>query len=89
VEIESSIEPLSRTGVKIHIGKGTLGGKTAEALAGNNSVFVITPPVAALLTSKVIEKECVLFEWEGMEAIFRLEVDRIPGIVAIAHGERI
>ena len=55
----------------------------------NNSIFVITPPVAALLTSKVLEKKCVLFENEGMEAMFELKVDRIPGIVAIKDGKRI
>ena len=72
VEIESTIEPLSKAGVKIHIGKGMLSDETAEALDRNNSVFVITPPVAALLTNKVLEKKCVLFENEGMEAMYEL-----------------
>ena len=89
VEIESSIEPLSEAGVKIHIGKGMLSEETAEALAQNNSIFVITPPVAALLTSKVCEKKCVLFENEGMEAMFELKVNDIPGIVAIHNGKKI
>ena len=89
VEIESSIEPLSRAGVKIHIGKGTLSDESAESLNDYNSIFVITPPVAALLTSKVIEKECVLFENEGMEAVFKLKVKEIPGIVAIQDKKRI
>lgn len=88
-EIESTIPFLSENGVKIHIGKGMLGDETAESLKENNSVFVITPPVAALLTSKVIEKKCVLFEWEGMEAMFELKVKDIPGIVAICNGEKI
>ena len=89
VEIESSIEPLSEAGVKIHIGKGMLSDETAEALAQNNSIFVITPPVAALLTSKVCEKRCVLFENEGMEAMFELKVNDIPGIVAIHKGKKL
>lgn len=89
VEIESTIAPLSESGVKVHIGKGTLNDDTLKALNENNSIFVITPPVAALLTSKVLEKKCVLFENEGMEAIFELKVDRIPGIVAIKDGKRI
>ena len=89
VEIESSIRPLSETGVKIHIGKGMLSDDTAEALDENNSIFVITPPVAALLTSKVLEKKCVLFENEGMEAMFELKVDKIPGIVALKNKKRI
>jgi fumarate hydratase subunit beta len=89
VEIESAIPKLSESGVKIHIGKGMLSDETASKLNENNSVFVITPPVAALLTSKVLEKECVLFENEGMEAMFRLKVENIPGIVAIHRGEKI
>lgn len=89
VEIESTIPFLSENGVKIHIGKGMLSDETAKSLKENNSIFVVTPPVAALLTSKVIEKKCVLFEWEGMEAMFELKVDEIPGIVAIHNGEKI
>ena len=89
VEIESSIEPLSRAGVKIHIGKGRLSMDSAETLNEHNSIFVITPPVAALLTSKVLEKKCILFENEGMEAMFKLKVKKIPGIVAIQNKKRI
>ncbi|WP_295589493.1 fumarate hydratase C-terminal domain-containing protein [uncultured Methanobrevibacter sp.] len=89
VEIESTIPFLSENGVKIHIGKGMLSDKTIESLKENNSIFVITPPVAALLTSKVCEKKCVLFENEGMEAMFELKVKNIPGIVAIQDGKSI
>jgi len=88
-EIESSICPLSKAGVKIHIGKGMLSENTINCLKENNSIFVITPPVAALLTSKVYKKECVLFENEGMEAMFKLKVKNIPGIVAIQDGKKI
>ena len=87
VEIESTIPTLSENGVKIHVGKGMLGEYSVKSLNKNNSIFVITPPVAALLTNKVLEKECVLFENEGMEAMFKLKVDKIPGIVAIKDGE--
>ena len=89
VEIESSIGPLSEAGVRIHIGKGMLSDETVEALCKNNSIFVITPPVAALLTSRVCEKRCVLFENEGMEAMFELKVKGIPGIVAVKDKKRI
>ena len=88
-EIESTIPKLSSAGVKIHIGKGMLSDETTNALNENNSIFVITPPVAALLTSKVLEKKCVLFENEGMEAMFELKVENIPGIVAIKNGKKI
>lgn len=89
VEIESSIPILSENGVKIHIGKGMLSDETVLKLNENNSIFVITPPVAALLTNKVLEKKCVLFENEGMEAMFELKVENIPGIVAIHKGKKI
>jgi fumarate hydratase subunit beta len=89
VEIESTIKQLSESGVKIHIGKGMLSDETVKVLNENNSIFVITPPVAALLTSKVHEKKCVLFENEGMEAMFELKVKEIPGIIAIKDGKRI
>ncbi|WP_458404887.1 fumarate hydratase C-terminal domain-containing protein [Methanobrevibacter sp.] len=89
VEIESTIKPLSENGVKIHIGKGMLSDQTVNDLNENNSIFVITPPVAALLTSKVAEKKCILFENEGMEAMFELKVEKIPGIVAIQDKKRI
>ena len=88
-EIESTIPILSQKGVKIHIGKGSLSDETCKSLKENNSIFVITPPVAALITSKILSKECVAFENEGIEAIFKLEVENIPGIVAISHGKTI
>ena len=88
-EIESTIPFLSEHGVKIHIGKGMLHDKTIRALNENNSIFVITPPVAALLTSKVLERKCVAFENEGMEAMYKLKVKDIPGIVAISGGKSI
>ena len=86
-EIEETIPFLSKMGVKIYIGKGSLSKETIEALNKYNSVFVVTPPAAALLTSKVISRKVVAFKEEGMEAIYKLEVSGIPGIVAIAHGE--
>ena len=88
-EIESTIPFLSENGVKIHIGKGMLHEDTIKSLNDNNSIFVITPPVAALLTSKVLKKECVAFQNEGMEAMYRLEVENIPGIVAASGGKSI
>ena len=88
-EIEESIPYLSKAGVKIHIGKGNLSEETIKALDKWGSIFVVTPPAAALLTSKVISKRVAAFEEEGMEAIYELEVDGLPGIVAIAHGKSI
>lgn len=86
-EIEENIPFLSESGVKIHLGKGSLGRDTVEALDRYHSVFAVTPPAAALLTSKLTSKKVVAFEDEGMEAIYQLEVKGIPAIVAVAHGE--
>lgn len=86
-EIEESIAPLSRAGVRIHLGKGALSSKTIDALNKYKSVFVVTPPAAAVLSSTVVSSEVVAFPEEGMEAIHKLRVQKLPGIVAAAHGE--
>ena len=88
-EIEESIPFLSKAGVRIHIGKGGLSEETIKALDKWGSIFVVTPPAAALLTSKVVSRRVAAFEEEGMEAIHELDVDGLPGIVAVAHGESI
>ena len=89
IEIESSIIPLSKKGVKIHIGKGSLNQKTIQELKTQNSIFVITPPTAALLTNTIQEKKCIMFEKEGIEALHQLKVKELPGIVAVANGKSI
>lgn len=66
-EIESTIPFLSENGVKIHIGKGMLNDETKKALNKNNSIFVITPPVAALLTSNVLEKSVLLLKMKALK----------------------
>jgi fumarate hydratase subunit beta len=88
-EIQENIPYLAKAGVKIHIGKGALSEDTIKALEKENSIFVVTPPAAALLRSKVTSKKVAAFAEEGMEAIFELEVEGIPGIVAVAHGKSI
>lgn len=89
LEIESSIEPLSRYGVKMHLGKGQLHQETIEALDKYNAVYAVIPPVTALLGDKTIEQECIAFPELGMEALYRLKVDHYPAIIAAAHGRSI
>jgi fumarate hydratase subunit beta len=89
VEIEENIPYLAKSGVKIHLGKGSLGKDTVRALDKYFSIYAVTPPAAALLTSKIVSKKVVAFEEEGMEAIHSLEVHGLPCIVAAAHGETI
>lgn len=88
-EIESSIGPLSEEGVKIHLGKGELKQSTIEALAHNNSVYAVIPPVTALLASKTSDVRTVAFSELGMEAFYELTVTDYPAIIAAAGGESI
>jgi len=87
VEIEESIPILSRAGVKIHLGKGTLKPESVEALERNNAIFAVTPPATALFAAKTISQRLVAFEEEGMEALYEINVTGFPAIVAIAHGK--
>ncbi len=89
LEIESSIEPLSAAGIKIHLGKGALHKETIEALDKHNSVYAVIPPVTALLESKTSERKVVAFPELGMEALHLIKVDRYPAIIAAAHGRSI
>ena len=85
-ETEGSIPLLSEHGVKMHLGKGQLKPETIQALARNNSVYAVIPPVTALLGSKTISSRVVAFEEEGMEALHELEVRDYPAVIAAAHG---
>ena len=89
LEIESSFEPLSRHGIKMHLGKGAIKPETVKALADNNAVFAIIPPVTALLESQTSEKEIVCYPELGMEAFHRIKVDNYQAIIAAAKGESI
>ena len=89
LEIESSIAPLSRAGVKLHLGKGALHPETIRALKEYNAVYAVIPPVTALLGAKTSEQKCVAFPELGMEALYRIKVDRYPAIIGAAHGRSI
>ncbi|MBW1695485.1 MAG: fumarate hydratase C-terminal domain-containing protein [Deltaproteobacteria bacterium] len=87
VEIEGSIPVLSKAGVKVHIGKGSIGPETIKALDTNRAVFAVTPPVSALFSDKIISQRIVAFPEEGMEAFYEIEVNGLPAIVACARGK--
>ena len=89
VEIESSFEPLSRHGVKMHLGKGAISKPTIEALKKQNAVFAVIPPVTALLGSQTVEQKIMAFPELGMEAFNRLKVVKYQVIIASAKGESI
>ncbi len=89
LEIESSIIPLSKLGVKLHLGKGSLKQETVKGLNEEGAVFAVIPPVTALLKSKTLDQQIVAFPEEGMEALHLLHVDQIPIVIAAAHGNSI
>ncbi len=89
LEIESSIAPLSEYGVRLHLGKGQLKPETVAALDRYHAVYAVIPPVTALLEDRTLERECIAFPELGMEALYRLKVDRYPAIIAAAHGRSI
>ena len=89
LEIESSIEPLSAAGIKLHLGKGELHEQTVQALAKHHAVYAAIPPVTALLGSKTSEEKVLAFPELGMEALHLIRVDRYPAIIGAAHGRSI
>ena len=89
LEIEASIAPLSKAGVKLHLGKGALKEETVRALDEYGSVYAVIPPVTALLGAKTTERKCVAFPELGMEALYLLKVEGYPAIIAAAHGRSI
>lgn len=89
LEIESSIEPLSKAGVRIHLGKGRIKRETVEALCSNDSVYAVIPPVTALLMDRTREQKLLAFPELGMEALYTLKVEKYPAVIAAAHGKSI
>lgn len=87
--IEEYIPFLSKSGIRMHIGKGKLNEKTIKLLNKHNSIFIVTPPTAALLSSKIISSEVIAFKEEGIEAMHKLIVKDLPGIIAVANDKSI
>ncbi|MCI8566617.1 MAG: fumarate hydratase [Lachnospiraceae bacterium] len=86
LEIERSIGPLSKAGVKMHLGKGALHKETISELEKYNAVYAVIPPVTALLKAKTTEERVLAFPELGMEALYLIKVDRYPAIIGAAHG---
>lgn len=89
LEIENSIGPLSKAGIRLHLGKGELHKETIGALDRYNAVYAVIPPVTALLGSKTSEEKVIAFLELGMEALHLIKVDRYPAIIGAAHGRSI
>ena len=89
LEIESSIAPLSKAGIRIHLGKGELHPETVRALDEYGAVYAVIPPVTALLGAKTSETRVLAFPELGMEALHLIKVDKYPAIIGAAHGRSI
>lgn len=89
LEIESSIEPLSKIGVRLHLGKGKIHEETIKALEKYHAVYAVIPPVTALLGEKTLSQKLIAFPELGMEALYQLNVKSYPAIIAAAHGRSI
>jgi fumarate hydratase subunit beta len=79
---------LLAVGLKAMIGKGARGAEVREALRKYRAVYLTTTPGAgALLSRHIIAAEVVTYADLGAEAIYRLEVQDFPVIVANdCHG---
>lgn len=89
LEIESSIAPLSKAGIKLHLGKGALHADTIRALDEYGAVYAVIPPVTALLGAKTTERRVLAFPELGMEALHIIKVEGYPAIIGAAHGRSI
>ena len=75
---------LYNKGLLATIGKGERSPKVQEAITKNNAkYFTITGGIAALLSDKVKKKEIIVFEELGAEALYFIEVDKLPVKVEI------
>lgn len=87
VEIEDSFEPLCEAGVRVFLGKGKIKPSTVDALARYGALFAVVPPVTAILGKGMRSSRCVAYPELGMEALYEIELDACPAIVAAANGE--
>ena len=85
-EIEGSMGLLSKAGVKLHLGKGAIQQKTVDIITKYDAIYVVVPPVSALLQDSLISKKIVAYPEEGMEALYELKVKNLPGVIAAANG---
>ncbi|RWB69961.1 MAG: fumarate hydratase [Mesorhizobium sp.] len=77
-------EVLSATGLKVMIGKAERGPAAIESIARHGAAYLIAVGGAAYLVSKAVRAaEVVAYADLGMEAIYRLQVEDMPVMVAV------
>ena len=87
VELEEAFAPLCEAGVKVYLGKGALKKETVDVLSKHGAIFAVVPPVTALLGAGMRSKRLVAYPELGMEALWEVDLDECPAVVAAAHGE--
>jgi fumarate hydratase subunit beta len=76
-------EPLLEAGVRALIGKGKRNARIKELLQKNKAVYFVAPGgVAAYLGQKVKRIETIAYSDLGPEAVYELEVEDFPLVVA-------
>lgn len=86
---------LMEQGLKVMIGKGDRSEEFREEMIQNKAVYLITTGGAgALISSRIVKSEVIMYEDLGSEAIRKLEVKDFPCFVAydiygknIFHGD--
>lgn len=87
VELEEAFGPLCEAGVKVFLGKGAISKETVEVLRRFGAIFAVVPPVTALLGAGMKAKHLVAYPELGMEALWEVELDACPAVVAAASGQ--
>ncbi|MEZ5926727.1 MAG: fumarate hydratase [Hyphomicrobiaceae bacterium] len=84
-------EVLAATGLRLMIGKAERGEEAIEAIVRHGAAYLVAVGGAAYLVSKAIKRaRPIAFEDLGMEAIYELEVEDMPVMVAVdARGTSI
>ena len=71
------------------LGKGALKPETVAKMAEHGAVYAVVPPVTALLGKGMASKRCVAFPELGMEALWEVELESCPAVVAAVAGESV
>lgn len=81
--MDSYVPRLLAAGLKGMIGKGSRSQKVRDAIKEHKAVyFAAIGGAAALISKTIIKAEVIAYEDLGPEAIYRLEVESFPAIVA-------
>jgi fumarate hydratase subunit beta len=82
---------LLKAGLRGMIGKGNRSSEVIEAMRAHGAAyFAATGGAGALIAKRVKSSACVAYEELGPEAIYRMEVEDLPLVVAIdSRGENI